>query len=251
MIFSLNALLPWSRRIGADRLLRQRDVLVTDGTSDLILTSGNNVQVQSLSIDGSFVLQNGGATNSPAYTVTQDVTTLTLDPIPVAGLQAICVYFSSNYADSDILSYIVDSTNGLIADFGLRNWQMNLGDPTNPQVNDPCDAPWGIPVAEQMDMPLQKLIAIRSALSMLSDNANQNANDAILIKDGDTTIDTSKTSAGSERAVKRMQADYDTAFRLVVANRASGVIIQNNWVPLPYPWSTPYMLPGDVNGPAY
>jgi hypothetical protein len=60
-------------------------------------------------------------------------------------------------------------------------------------------------------MGIQKLIVLQAALSIASDKGNQAADDAIVVRDNKTLIDTSKASASSEAALKRFQKNYDTA----------------------------------------
>jgi hypothetical protein len=65
--------------------------------------------------------------------------------------------------------------------------------------------------ADDLDMGIQKLIVLQAALSIASDKGNQAADDAIVVRDNKTLIDTSKASASSEAALKRFQKNYDTA----------------------------------------
>ena len=50
-------------------------------------------------------------------------------------------------------------------------------------------------------------------MDIYAQKANEAADKAILVKDGDTTIDTSKTSASSERTLLRFQKRYDQQLR--------------------------------------
>jgi hypothetical protein len=242
-IFYLNTLLDWARRTANDRLLRNRDVLVSDGTGQVVLTNDGNVQLTSVSV--------GGTPASPAD-YSQDVNVLTFNTPPTAGVSIIVVYNRSQYLDTEVNEYLVDAVNSVMADIGLSQWQTNDADPTNPLLNYPDPIATPTPTqSNYLDPTITKLLILKAALTLKQDKGDQNSDDAILIKDGDTTIDTSKTAAASERSIMRLQNEYDKFWRIAVANRQTGIAIQNNFIPLPYPWSTPNMMPGEVNGPTY
>ncbi len=74
-----------------------------------------------------------------------------------------------------------------------------------------------------MEEDIENLIVLRAAITLREDIAAGAAGDAILIKDGDTTIDTSKTAAGNENRLKAMKSEFNDAFNIVVINRTQGV----------------------------
>lgn len=241
--YNLNTLIDWVRRAASDRLIRNRETFTGDGTNQVVLSNDGNVVVTALTVNG------------VAATYTQDVNVLTITPTPASGANIVCVYNRSIYTDTDVNNFIVDGTKGVVADLSLHFWQFNTTDPTNPQVAFPDAPPPGevsdAPEKDFMDPQIERLIVLRTAIQVRRDVANTNADDSILIKDGDTTIDTSRTSKSTLTVVQELQKEYDVLKRQAIANRSGGIAIQNNWVPLPYPWSTPNMMPGEVNGPAY
>lgn len=252
-IYALTQLLPWVRRAGSDRLVRFRDVLTTDGSDTVLLQNDGNVIITSITL--------GGTLLTPSQ-YTQDVNVITFNSTPPTQTSVVAVYQRSNYTDVDTLAFIVDGVKNVISDVGLHFWQFDESDPTNPQVAFPA-APIFVPSSsglsvgvlpyekDWMDEQIERLVAIKSSILVRRDLNNQNADAAIMIKDGDTTIDTSRTAGATYRVIVDMETEYERLKRQVIANRATGLAIQNNWVPLPYPWSTPNMMPGEVNGPTY
>jgi hypothetical protein len=240
MTYDLSNLVSWARRTGADTLTRTRDTLITDGTTDVTMSSTGNIEIVSVRV--------GGVTQDPS-TYDVEVSTIVFNDAPASGLNVIVLYDTSTYTDAQVLEYVSDSLHYVVSKLALFGWQFNTTDPLHPLANDPHDH--DIPQTNVMQQALEALIALGAGIQIRKDMAGTAGRDAILIKDGDTTIDTSKTANASEKVLKRMQAEYDNLMNVTIANRTRGKAIQNNWVPLPYPWSTPNMMPGEVNGPTY
>lgn len=244
MTYDLANLVDWARRTGSDTLVRTRDTLITDGTTDVAMSSTGNIEIASVKVGG--VLQ-----DPTLYNV--EVSTIVFAVAPAIGMNVIALYDTSTYTDAQILHYVIDSTSYVISKLALWGWQFNTIDPLHPLINDPYgrEGCGDIPETNVMQHALEALIALGAGIQIRKDMAGTAGRDAILIKDGDTTIDTSKTANASEKVLMRMQKEYDNLMNVTIANRVRGVAIQNNWVPLPYPWSTPNMMPGEVNGPTY
>ena len=154
------------------------------------------------------------------FTLVGDSILFTDDPITSSKIVAI--YDLSTWNDDTLMEFIVDSVKVVASDLAVR-W---IFDPTGFTISD-LDANKPIIFTDPKqptvaDDTIQKLIVYRAAISMIEEKVDAAADDAILIKDGDTTIDTSKTFAGGQSRLDRITEQYDKNLKVARMNRFTG-----------------------------
>jgi hypothetical protein len=207
--YLLATLVDWARRRGGDRLLRQRESLTTDGTAVLLLNNDGNIVIQSCKLGGLDQIINSD------FTI--EANALTFDPVPAADVPAVIVYDNSKYTNNEIQSFVSDAAKDINA-----RLKLNLVvDPSGVAVTD-ANAKF-VTADNVMVDDVENLIALKAGLLIREDITNNAASDAISIKDGDTSIDTSKTAAGNETRLKALRTEFTEAFRIAVINHTRGV----------------------------
>jgi hypothetical protein len=207
MEYELNELIGWARRSGGDRLTRQRDSLTTDGTADLVLSNDGYIVVNVVKLAGEDL-------TTADYTLDGNV--ITFDPVPPDQTSVIVGYQNATYSDTEVLGFLLDAARDVKADLSLKAQIA----PSGYRVIDP-DAKL-ITAPNEMNQDVERLIAMRAGINIRTDVANGAGGDAIMIKDGDTTIDTAATAKANESVLKRMNAEYDEKVRKALANRLTG-----------------------------
>lgn len=208
--YDLANLIAWTRNACGDRQKATREELVGTGGPRLALANSGGVTLGTVTVDGDAV--------SPG-----DVSVEDGDLVFAAGSEppidadVVAAYGLTRYTDDDLKSFLVDAALGVSADLPVRYAvQPGTG---HVQADDALAEPGGT----DLDVTLQQLIVYKAALDVFADKANQAADDAIMIRDGDTTIDTSKTSTNSEAAMKRLTERYRTALLRAKHGRLKGV----------------------------
>jgi hypothetical protein len=193
--------------------------------------SGNHIDIKEstdkdsyyvmLSEDGyatplpSGVLINGIPIASGGYAVYKNV--LKFNAIVPGGSEVFVQYDSVSYSDDVILGYIDDSIHNLVET--VFNTTFNFG-----------VAPEGQEASKYItydiiDNDLKSLFIHGAAMQIMGAKMAQAGGDAIYIKDGDTTIDTAKSSSESARAYDPIQKRWSELLEIVRINRFSGVVM--------------------------
>lgn len=209
MVFDLSKLVEWTRRACGDRPRRVRELIDGDGGAEYVLGNEGSVTLITITLDGNLL--------DLAADVSVDENILTFANAVDDTTSMVINYSLTRYPTSDVVQFLVDAALSVQADMSLGWAVSKTGRVTT------TDA--ALCTGDGTDiLPIfQKLIVYRASLDMYGDKANQAADDAIMVKDGDTTIDTSKTSGSSESAMKRLQTRYEVALREARASRFRGL----------------------------
>ncbi len=127
------------------------------------------------------------------------------------------VYFRSQFSDDDIKNYLLDAARSVGADLTTR-WTVSSVDYT---VTDIHGEFWDVE-NQIWKSPVEELIMYRTALAISQERVNSAAVDAIKIKDGDTSIDTSATARAGEESLKRTSRQYQDQLLTTRSNRFTG-----------------------------
>lgn len=149
---------------------------------------------------------------------------ITFNPQPADGVNMFITYDVSIYASGEITYFLQDAAVNVVSDLGLpwyvdRNANL-IVQPSG--VTDPFDSmydPNGV-----FDEDVEKLIVFRTAIQMYEDKSSGAADDAIKIRDGDTSIDTSTTANSSQTFLKRLDQQYSEALLRVRLRRFRGAV---------------------------
>lgn len=211
MNYSLAGLIDWARREGGDRIVRTTDNLTSDGTSVMTLNNTGAITVFSVRAAGILV-------DSDDYTVEENL--IVFDTALPDGTSVTVVYGQSVYTNIEILEFVVDAAKTVKSELVLGYDVIHVLDSLDADVSDLT----GIVYAtDKMDQTIEKLIALKAGIKIRTDLANTAAGDAIMVRDGDTTIDTAKTAQGNETVLKRMIEGYAAHLRTAIVNRTVGV----------------------------
>jgi hypothetical protein len=197
MDFDLSNLVDWSRRACGDRIQRTRETISSDGTGTFTLGNDGSISLTKIRVDGEEV---------DVAQATLDVNDVTLPDAPVNGAQIDVIYGLARYTNAEVQTFLADAAVVVASDLHM---ELQVSKVDGKIVDLPVAALNA--AADDLDMGIQKLIVLQAALSIASDKGNQAADDAIVVRDNKTLIDTSKASASSEAALKRFQKNYDTA----------------------------------------
>ena len=131
---------------------------------------------------------------------------MTLVDAPDDSADVEVFYNLTRFTDAEIIEFLTDAAMAVGGDLGVQ-WDVQ-GSIIDSMPLKVCNAD-----KVTLQTRVQTGIVYRAAVDIYGDKANQAADKAILVKDGDTTIDTSKTSTSSEKAMERIQARYNTHLR--------------------------------------
>ena len=202
MDFDLKKLTDWCRRASGDRAKRNRETQIADGTADIVLGNDGGISIASVTVDGT-------PASSSDYTLSGNV--ITFNTVPTEAANVVIVYTVTRYTDAEVQQFLADAADAVGADIHML-WSINkisyklTVDPTiSPKVftKDKSD----------LDPRVRELIVYKASVDMYGDKANQAADRAITVKDGDTMIDTNKTAGASEKALKRLTDRYTHALK--------------------------------------
>ena len=211
MDFDLKQLTDWARRASGDRARRVRETQVGTGSADIVLGNDGGIVVESVAVDSQAVASNG-------YQLSGNV--ITFGTAPPEASEIIIAYLVTKYTDAEIQQFIADAADAVGADTHVA-WSINKV--TCLLTVDPTLSPKAFTADHLgLDPRIRELIVYKVSVDMYADKANQAADRAITVKDGDTMIDTSKTSGASERALKRLQDRYGNALGVFRAESFKG-----------------------------
>ncbi len=173
--------------MGGDSLSVVRETITADGTVLLELSNDGNIIITSITDDGTLV-------DSAEYS--NDGGLVTFTTAPEEASEMFVIYQQSTYTDDEIIAFLEDSARIVGADLCIE-WVV---DTDNHLITHDDD---GV-----VDALVEQLIIFATAMTIFNDRANAAAGEAILIKDGDTTIDTSKTSGALSKRIESFTKQY-------------------------------------------
>lgn len=206
-VYDLRELIGWTRRRGGDQVSKERTSVVADGTAYVSISSEDFVELLQLEVDG--VVHPSGE-----YTI--DEGTLKFDPVLDDGSDVYAVFNEARYSDDTILDFLADAGAAVAGDLPAV-WEVIHA---SGLIDD--DADQMLNHDGRVDDQIKQLIVVRAAFDMLGEKANSAADDAIMIKDGETTIDTSKGAGSINRRFDALSQEYALILRRVQANRFVG-----------------------------
>lgn len=206
--YDLSTILAWVRRAGGDMLRRGTEDQVGDGTRRLVLDTEGHIEVISIEVDGTV---KAGST----YTLDGNIITWASGESPAEGAEIFVVYQQATYADNELLGFLVDAAKAIASDLFL-DWVVDgdtfkIVDEGGQFVTD-----------GQADATIEKLLVYKVAINVYDAKASRAADDAIMIRDGSTTIDTSKAARSSEKQVEKLEKKYQFYLREAQVNRFQG-----------------------------
>ena len=240
LTYDLTQLNGWVRRLSRDEMGVVRDVVTSDGSGAVALSATGTINLTSVMVDGSGI---------PGTDTSVIGSTLLFDPVTDApeGAQVVALYTNTLYSDDQIDAWLADAAVDVGADLNIH-WKV---DPTGYAIlnvpTHPCDDTQTINGVTYLHPILVKLIVLKSAVFVYADKSNTASDDAAIIRDGDTLIDTSKAATAAANTLVRMEKDYAKALDSALIRRQHGASYDwtNGWgIYGPY---GPYGIPG---GPA-
>jgi hypothetical protein len=138
--------------------------------------------------------------------------------IPAASEVSI-QYKCSEYTDEMICGYIDDSIHTLVEPVLNATFGFNVASGTFEA------SPYITYDDTYMDQNIQSLFVHGAAMQIMGGKVAGAGNDAIYIRDGDTTIDTASSSRESTRGYDPIVKRYDELMTTVRVNRFSGIVM--------------------------
>lgn len=219
MTYDLTLLTDWIRRLGRDRIAAGRETFTSDGTGEVELTSTGSITLTQVTVDGDPVTLN------TQVTLSNRVLTFTDPQDAPSGARIVVEYTNSGYTNGEVAEFAVDAARIVGSDLGIQ-WFVDV---SGSQVTDIPDAIVVTVGAHTfLDATVEKLIALKAGLNMYTEKATRAADDAILVKDGDTLIDTSKAAAAGRNALERMTDEYATALKDALVRRQQGYGVEGS-----------------------
>ena len=210
--YALNAdsLLAWVRRAGSDLPSQYTQTTTSDGSTIVVIDNDGSITIQNVIVQGVTLATNAYALNGVI---------LTLTAAPSVGDSVLVVYTRTKFSNDDLINYLVDSSRFVGADINTH-WTISPTDFTIIDTQTPPEF-WNEDLS-LWDSNIEALIVYKSAMLLSQERVNSAAADAIKIKDGDTSIDTSATAKAGETAFKRNKELYDENLKVVRSNRFLG-----------------------------
>jgi len=212
VIYNLNKLIAWARRAAGDRAQRTREIFAGDGeTVEFTLGNEGGILIGSISADGQVV-----RTGSD-YAICDNV--LTFQVAPDDASRIVVIYSFTRYTDEEILEFLVDAATIVGGDIHVA-WTITRSGVLN-------NVPDDLAVGTDLDHAVQKLIVYAAADVILTDKSNTAADEAIMVRDGSTTIDTSRASGASGKSLDRSSQRYKEALVLYRSRKFRGQSMNN------------------------
>jgi hypothetical protein len=236
MEYDLAQLVAWTRRNGGDVVTKENEQTVSDGTRRFRLQNDGYINVTEIDLDAE-------ALPASEYTANGAVVTFASDMIE--GTVIDTFYDHARFSDEEILACLVDAAMVVASDV-KQSWRV---DPVTMKIVDDAGNPSFFDDRDRPDVTLPKLIVFRAAVSVYLLKAFQAADDAIMIKDGDTTINTSLAAKSTDTATRRLtdmyvadlkryrsekfcgaaQGDGYSPFNILVRHRDDGTVFLFNY----------------------
>jgi hypothetical protein len=208
MEYPLVGLIDWTRRQGGDMPTVQTSTGASDGTPRYTINDEGTITITKVEVAYTILPTNQWVFDS-------DTNILTFTVTPDEGDEIVVPYSVTRYSDTDILAFLINATYGVGGDLNF-DWDVDLTNPAAPQVIDNQNVLVGRTLQR-----FKQLIVYRAGADLNAAKANEAADDAIKIRDDDTSIDTSVTAAANQRAIARLA---DLYARTVIIARSEGFI---------------------------
>jgi len=206
--YELSGLVARTRRDAGDMLRRQEETIVASGSRRVPLGAQYHVVLVDVEVDD--------APPPSGMTVTLSGTTLVFDPVLEEGSEVLVTYDAARFTDPEVIEFLADASRTVASDivgpWSTDSEEATITDLTNTYVR----------ADDTIVDTLAKLLSLKAAIQIVSSKANSAADDAILIRDGDTTIDTSKGAGAIDKRLTALSRDYGDAWRRALANRFTG-----------------------------
>ena len=200
--YDLATLVSRVRRYGGDRVHTAREAFIMDTTSTVTLSNEGSLTITSVTADGVVV-------DTANYSMVDNV--MVFSPAQDESTNIVVIYTYSRYTDDESQEFLDDAAEEVQSDLG-KEWTV---DSVTHLITDDASELFRLSSGTRADTGIIKLIVLKAALLLREDLANTAADDAILIKDGETTIDTSKGAGGQSRILALRQDQYTAALREV------------------------------------
>lgn len=158
------------------------------------------------------VMVNGGERSSDSYKVEGNI--ITFDEIISAGSSVSISYRTQKYTDQNILEYIENTIFYYIQ--ALTNRDYGFGQDGVEQTS----------TLQTITSNESSLFVHGTVLNIIGVNILQASDDAIFIKDGDTTIDTKVASQEAANTYKNVLYRFNHLFKTVRTNTFQGTVIE-------------------------
>jgi hypothetical protein len=196
MDYSLVKLVEWTRRHGGDLPKNNTFSGVSDGTQRIVINDDGAIKVNRVDVAFATI---------PIDEWTADNQIISLSTTPDVGDDILITYAVTRFNDDQILNFLKDAVTGVAADM-LFGWGVDETDPAAPLITDTEGA-----FESREKRRYEQLLVFRAGAFMFAAKSNQTAEDAIKIRDDDTSIDTSVTASSSEKALVRLINLYKQA----------------------------------------
>lgn len=212
MDFALSSLIGWSRRQSTDQPLPYAELLIGNGGSSYTLNNDGSIDLTSVTLDQvDLNLSEVTASGSQLF-FNADVDT---------GVNIDVNYNRSQYDDDQLKDFLCDAAIGVGIDLDIH-WLVDYQTSTITNIDEAeFVLAYGNTISD-LDPVIQRLIVIKVDSIVASDKSNAATDDAIMIKDGDTTINTSLGSGAQGKSMERKQAKYQVSLTQALRRRFSG-----------------------------
>lgn len=207
--YDLTTLTEVVRRLGNDMVKTYREPSVSDGSGSLTLNNDGDITLTSVTVDGD--VQDSGD-----YSLSSNV--VVFDFAPTANAAIVVLYTRSQYTDTEIENFVLDAARMVQGDLDTT-WLLDRDAKTINDVN----SEFYVTARSDWRAEIEQLLYMRSAMVVRESLTQQAADDAILIRDGDTIIDTSKAAAAQAKQATGMLSRYDAILRDVQQSRFTGL----------------------------
>lgn len=214
-----STLIAWARRAAGDMATNQNQVITSDGTAIVRIKATGSITITKVMV-GVVILA------SSEYSA--DANVLVLTTLPARGTKVTIFFRQSRYADADVINFLIDAARGLAG-------SLKYGWVVDESAASVMDGPGLTQLHNEngdIRPEIEELIVLRAALTLFADKANQAADNAIKIKDGDTSIDTAATAGASEKALVRLGKQYKDAITKILVESFVGSAQPTDWLAL-------------------
>lgn len=194
-MFDLNTALTWARRTSSDEPVSSTETLTGNGGTSYQLNNDGDITLLSVVVDSDNVdlSQVSVVGSEVVFTSNQ-----------VSGATIVVTYSRSQYSNNQMLGFLADAALEVGADVPIQ-WAISQSTFIISSIPDAeIDS-----VTGELKNDIQRLIVLMVDLKTREDKANSAGDDAIMIKDGDTSIDTSRGSAAQQKNVAAKRKVYD------------------------------------------
>lgn len=201
MAFNYRTLIPQVRRLVNDVEKVQIDSIATTSAASYFIVANQDAYIVP-AVNG--ILIDNTPLASGDYTVTKNI--IRSNSLIPAGSSITMQYTYTMYQDDDIANYIGDAIHNIVEPMFTVDFEF-VGEDTD----------------QDIDQNFQALFVYGAAIQIMGDKLGAAGDDAILIKDGDTTIDTASASREKARGYDPLYKRWQELLLTVRTNRFEGV----------------------------